>query len=275
MTVRTLALAILLVAGPAAADEPIPMSDCAMCHEDIAPAFAASSHGRAMAEVSAELLERSCATCHGPATEHIDDPSVDNIVRVPGSAGCVPCHPDSAAKIDLITPAHNRHGVSCLDCHGSGHADTGVGHQLLEEQPALCARCHQGEAAAFRLPFAHRDGQQPFKCEACHSVHGDTRQGRLSLLRSGAACVDCHTEKARPFVFPHPPVDRHGCVSCHVPHGSTNPRQLTRPSVTMLCLECHANVPSFHDLGRARYQNCQNCHAAVHGSNRDPRLIEE
>ena len=42
-----------------------------------------------------------------------------------------------------------------------------------------------------------------------------------------------------------------------------------------LCLECHSDVPSFHDVSRPRYQNCQNCHAAVHGSNRDPRLFEE
>jgi len=34
-------------------------------------------------------------------------------------------------------------------------------------------------------------------------------------------------------------------------------------------------VPSFHDVSRPRYQSCQNCHAAVHGSNRDPRLFEE
>jgi predicted CXXCH cytochrome family protein len=106
-------------------------------------------------------------------------------------------------------------------------------------------------------------------------VHGDTRVGRLNLLSGGGACVDCHSEKEGPFIFPHPPVDRPGCISCHAPHGSTNPRLLTRRSISHLCLECHTDVPAFHDLGRTRYQDCQTCHAAVHGSNRDPRLIEE
>ena len=50
---------------------------------------------------------------------------------------------------------------------------------------------------------------------------------------------------------------------------------LTRRSVTLLCLECHANTPAFHDISSPRFRFCQNCHAAVHGSNRDPRLIEE
>jgi DmsE family decaheme c-type cytochrome len=277
MTARHLVLALtaILAGGLIAADEPIPMADCAVCHEDIAPAFAGGAHGRAMAAVSKAMLERSCATCHGASLDHIDDPSPDNVVRVPGPEGCVGCHPDAASKIDLMTPAHNRHSVACLDCHASGHEPTGTDHLLLDAQPALCARCHLGEAAAFKLPFAHRDGQLPFECAACHSVHGDSRQGRLNLLRDGGACVECHTEKARPFVFQHPPVDRHGCARCHEPHGSTNPRQLTRRSITMLCLECHADVPSFHDLGRPKYRQCQTCHAAVHGSNRDPRLIEE
>jgi len=60
-----------------------------------------------------------------------------------------------------------------------------------------------------------------------------------------------------------------------MPHGSPNPRMLTRRDVSLLCLECHVDVPAFHDISRPRYKNCQNCHTAVHGSNRDPLLFEE
>jgi DmsE family decaheme c-type cytochrome len=265
----------ILIASPALAEEAIGMSDCAICHDDVAPAFAAGAHGRAMARQSQEVLEASCVACHGPAEAHIDDPAVDNIVRSPGPDACLSCHPAGRASMELLVPAHNRHGVACADCHTSGHADTETDHLLLSQPRELCANCHQMAAAAFRLPFAHRDGTEPFQCVACHSVHADTRIGRLNLLSGAGACVDCHSEKQGPFIFPHPPVDRPGCVSCHTPHGSTNPRLLTRRSISHLCLECHANVPAFHDLGRSRYQDCQNCHVAVHGSNRDPRLIEE
>jgi len=277
---------VLLIAATAAAlstaltgvgwsEEMIPASDCAMCHDEVVPAYAAGVHGRAMSRQSNDLFERSCVTCHGPAEEHADDPSTENISRHPSPEACVECHTSSRISMDLATPAHIRHGVECLECHASGHTDGDADHMLSAEPRELCATCHQHERAAFRLPFAHRDGAEPFQCTACHSLHGDNRAGRLDLLGNGGACVDCHTEKTGPFVFPHPPVDRPGCVTCHQPHGSTNPRLLTRRSVTPLCLECHTNVPAFHDLGRSRYQNCQHCHAAVHGSNRDPRLFEE
>lgn len=277
MMARHLAVALITVmaAGWAVAQDEISMSDCAMCHEEIAPAFAASRHGRLMARVSNDLLERSCESCHGSAAAHVDDPSTENIVRVPGPEGCVSCHPDSQAKAEILLPRHNRSGVVCLDCHVSGHDEPLGDHGLKSPPVNLCATCHQGVSASFNMPYAHRDGQRPFDCTNCHSIHADTRPGRLTILGNGGACIDCHSEKAGPFIFPHPPTQLETCVACHVPHGATNPKLLTRPSINVLCLECHGNVPSFHDVSRSRYQNCINCHAAIHGSNRDPRLIEE
>lgn len=278
MTARHLAAVLIAVVGAsisAAQEQAIGMSDCAMCHEDVAGAFAAGSHGRLMARVSAELLERSCESCHGSAAAHVDDPSPENIVRVPGPMGCVSCHPDSQSKSEILLPQHNRSGVVCLECHVSGHDEGLADHGLSTSPTELCGSCHQGERASFSMPYAHRDGQRTFDCTACHSIHSDTRPGRLAILGNGGACIDCHTAKAGPFVFPHPPSQIDTCISCHVPHGTTNPMLLTRPSITMLCLECHANVPAFHDVSQTRYQNCINCHAAIHGSNRDRRLIEE
>ena len=43
----------------------------------------------------------------------------------------------------------------------------------------------------------------------------------------------------------------------------------------VLRLECHANVPSSHSFGTPRYANCQSCHAAIHGSNRDRLFFED
>ena len=244
---------VLPVFGQAAdASAPVPLETCAVCHDEVAAAFQTGPHGRAMAKVSADLLARSCATCHGPAAAHVDDPSTENIHRRPPVAACVSCHADRAGGMELATPAHPRNGVECLDCHGPGHADTGVPHQLLAQPRALCGSCHQDKAAAFAQPYAHRE-----------------------VAGNGGVCIDCHTEKAGPFVYPHPPREVDGCVTCHEPHGSVNPRQLKRYRVANLCLECHADAPAFHDQSLARFQMCQSCHAAVHGSNRDPRLISE
>ena len=268
--VVALALTLTVWAG-----EPVDMSTCAMCHEDEAAAFAAGPHGSAMATVSNDVLERSCASCHGSATEHVDDPSADNINRKPEPGACLTCHSGQKGLTDLATPAHVRNGVACLDCHGAGHQDLSTDHMLTAAPHKLCAKCHLSESGSFQMPYAHRDGTRPFECTNCHSVHGDNRQGRLAVAGPGGVCLDCHVEKTGPFVYPHPPRAVDGCMSCHIPHGSPNPRLLTRHRVAALCIECHADVPAFHDISRARYQSCQNCHAAVHGSNRDPRLIEE
>jgi len=260
------ATAWVALAWTAAAQEPVTMETCAMCHEDVAPAFVAGPHGRAMAKVDAAILERSCVSCHGPATEHIDDPTTENINRFPEPGACLSCHPGQEGMTDISTAAHVRNGVECLDCHGTGHTELKTDHMLTSAPHKLCAECHLSESGSFQMPYAHRDGTRPFECTNCHSVHGDNRQGRLAMLGS---------EKTGPFVYPHPPQQVNGCINCHVPHGSPNPKLLTRHRVSALCLECHTDVPSFHDVSRPRYQSCQNCHAAVHGSNRDPRLMKE
>jgi len=91
---RLLAVAaVLALATVSMAQEPENMETCAMCHEDVAPAFATGSHGRAMAKVDAAILDRSCVSCHGPATEHIDDPTTENINRFPEPGACLSCHP--------------------------------------------------------------------------------------------------------------------------------------------------------------------------------------
>ncbi|MCP4897935.1 MAG: hypothetical protein GY906_13265 [bacterium] len=268
-------LTITICAFGVSAQETIPMSDCAMCHEDVAEVFGASSHGQAIASHSSAMLEVSCATCHEATADHIDDPTPDNVRRVPSSNACRSCHTGALAKLGMTSSAHARTSVECSDCHAADHGEHDADHLLIQPSHKLCASCHLTEAAAFKMPFAHRDGTRAFACINCHSIHGDTDEGRLHRLGNGGACISCHSEKAGPFVFPHPPREHDGCVTCHVPHGSPNPRQLKRRDIRSLCLECHADVPAFHDVSRPRYQKCQTCHTAVHGSNRDPRLIEE
>jgi len=277
MTARSIVVAavIAMCCSLVLAEEPPTMETCASCHEDEAAAFAASPHGRAMALVDGGILDRSCVQCHGATAEHIDDPSTENVRRTPDSTACVSCHPAGMATLEVSNPAHTRFGVACIDCHSAGHNDLGTDHLLADQPFDLCASCHQSEAGEFKMPYAHRDGTRNFACTNCHSMHGQNRQGRLNLLSPSGACVDCHTEKTGPFAFPHPPRELDGCIACHHPHGTTNPRQLRRRNVAQLCIECHAGVPAFHNLSQTRYQACQNCHVAVHGSNRDPRLLDE
>ncbi len=273
------AIAVIAGLGPggsARAGDPPDAATCAVCHEEVAAAFPATDHGRAMAAASRGDLERSCAVCHEPSPEHLEDPSSDNVRRLPGPAACLACHEGRRAGLLLTTPAHARNGVECLDCHAGGAPSAGDPHVLAVPDPERCAGCHRGESSLLHLPSAHREsGQRPFSCLACHEIHGAGVGGRLDVMGAGGACLECHREKAVPYIYPHPSVEVDGCLACHEPHGSMNPRLLTRRRVADLCLECHAGISAFHDLTQARYRACQTCHTAVHGSNHDPRLLRE
>lgn len=272
MKTHFLALALLL--APVALADAVDAETCAACHEEAYAAFARAPHGAAMTRRNPAILSSSCVTCHGDGKAHVDDPSTQNIIRVPGPAACLSCHASSGTT-PLTTAAHSRAGVGCLDCHASGHAAPGGKPLLKSRSHDLCGACHESQRSAAKLPYAHRDGSRPFDCTSCHGVHGRKRTGRLTLLGDGGACLECHSEKGGPWVFPHAPREVNGCVSCHMPHGSTNPRLLTRRSTAQLCLECHSGLPPSHDPATARYRNCITCHRAVHGSNHDTRLFEE
>ena len=262
---------------------------CAACHEDTAAAFVNGPHGRLMADVAkgisagqpkGETLDRSCETCHGPGAQHANDPTKGNIKNLKGatreaSVGCLTCHAAQAGGLALGTPAHERAGVACLDCHASGHGVPAAKPLLVRPRSALCSSCHRTQVAQFNLPYAHRNGRTPFDCTDCHSVHGGTTVRSRIEDAGQQVCVKCHTEKAGPQVYPHPPQMINGCLACHQPHGSPNASMLTRAVTSQLCLECHTNTPSFHDLSQSLFRNCTNCHAAVHGSQRDPKLFKE
>lgn len=248
---------------------------CATCHEDAVKGFAGGAHGQAMAARSKDLLSGACETCHGPGSAHADDPKTSNIVRHPKDDACLACHSKSAGLMALSLPGHARNGVACLDCHVPGHSPAGAKPLLAAAPSVLCARCHADVALSFKLPYAHRQGSKPFECSACHAVHGENRTGRLQQQGFGGVCLDCHTDKAGPYVYPHPPRAINGCAECHRPHGSTNPKMLSRFRVADLCLECHTQLSQRHNLSSPKYQPCQSCHMAIHGSNRDPNLKDE
>jgi DmsE family decaheme c-type cytochrome len=248
---------------------------CVVCHDDTVKAFKTGRHSAAMAAKSADLPGQACEHCHGPGAAHADDPSKTNINRDVGSEACLSCHPKAGSSMALNLPAHARSNIACRDCHNAGHGNVSAQPLLLAEPRIMCARCHGEIAAAFKMPFTHRKGDVGFNCTECHTVHGDNRTGRLRQWEKSSACLECHTDKTGPFVYPHPPRSAYGCLECHKPHGSPNPKMLTRSRVQDLCLQCHTGIPSFHKISSPKFQSCQVCHLAVHGSNHDPNLKDE
>src|SRR5512136_259513 len=161
-----LAAISLLAAAPLVAALPkgwVGRDTCATCHEDVAKAFVAGPHGRAMAKRAPEnllklestTLDRSCESCHGPGAAHANEPSAKNIKTLKGgstadaSSGCVTCHAAQKAGLAMRTPAHQRAGIACLDCHVSGHTAPEAEPMLARARAALRTDCHASHAAQF------------------------------------------------------------------------------------------------------------------------------
>jgi DmsE family decaheme c-type cytochrome len=148
---------------------------------------------------------------------------------------------------------------------------------LRQKQPDLCFSCHKSIQAQFALPTHHRVPEGLMKCTDCHDAHATNQRPKLRKANF-EACVGCHTEKRGPFVYEHAAAKVEGCTSCHSPHGTIERNMLLRREGRFLCLQCHVdpagvNVPHGR-LGFTTRGECVRCHAAVHGSNVGPYLLQ-
>ncbi len=276
-------------------------ADCMRCH---AGALAASADGRSL-RVDAQEHARSihgrsgvaCAQCHAgvvpaPAGER-------SCATVAERVDCATCH--AGAVADHAQSVHGRllaqgdaEAPACTDCHGT--------HAILESRfapgapeelaalvrtsptfrrnvPELCARCHQGGAAA---DLRRRGPESDIVARYADSIHGQalTRDGLLVT----AVCSDCHrTHGELPAADPLSSVHRGNiaatCGSCHdgikevfqrsvhAPEG--NPGYAPGPGEPALpaCNDCHSShavartdAPEFK-LGVIR--QCGSCHAEI------------
>jgi DmsE family decaheme c-type cytochrome len=253
---------------------------CLDCHTQ-AKGFAPFAH-------RATKGEAGCVSCHGDGKAHEEAGGDKTLIKRPqgrlGAETCLTCHEKGATS--HRTGAHAPSDtVSCTTCHSIHGADLKSAHLLAKPQLTLCGSCHAGPVAShLSKPFSHRLGRGGMECASCHDPHG--APGRRMLKETRAAelpCLSCHTDKRGPFVFEHVQGVTGDCLTCHENHGSSNPKHLIRAKVSQLCLECHSTLspgalgsqpPSFHDMYSPRYQNCVNCHTAIHGSNRSPRLLK-
>jgi DmsE family decaheme c-type cytochrome len=262
---------------------------CGDCH-DQAKVFATNPHAKGKTE-DGVVPNAVCETCHGSGQAHIESGGEkDKISKPTGLAGadktCLTCHDLATDQVSRHAGMHaNSPTVNCLTCHSIHSPAAHEAHLLVKNQMLLCNTCHQPQVSSFRnKPFAHRIGRGGMNCTSCHEPHGrPSRESLRTTLPGELTCLNCHSDKRGPFVFQHGSVAVGDCLTCHEAHGSANPKRLKRATVWQLCIECHSPVggdtlgsqpPSFHNLTDPRYLNCTNCHVAIHGSNRSPRLFK-
>jgi DmsE family decaheme c-type cytochrome len=286
--VWTLLLAWLAPSSQPAAQAPPPpaatyvgQDTCVSCHDTEGESIHKTLHGKAQQTGSPES-EHGCESCHGPGSNHIDDPSKpDSIKRFTAmkprdvSDTCLTCH-SRGDHVLWKGSMHDARNLSCTTCH-SVHSPKSDKSQLKTATIAeTCVECHTTEVAKLQ-----RLGHMPVRegkmtCTTCHNPHGSAS---VRMLRVGnwinESCTSCHTEKRGPFLWDHAPV-RQACSTCHDPHGSNNDRMLVA-KLPMLCQRCHIGTrhPStIYDANalasksnRLIGRGCVNCHSQIHGSN--------
>jgi len=267
---------------------------CAICHEDIAKAFASTPHNTVDTNKKRGWEGRACEACHGAAQKHTESASAED-VRNPGKLAaaatdkiCMSCHLNEPTHIGRLQSSHMKDQVACTTCH-KVHADGGKGLVVRGATAinSLCAGCHTNAWAQFQKPFHHKLPEGAMSCVDCHNPHGSIRPRSTNAFAANEpGCFSCHGDKRGPFTFEHAPVRFESCSTCHEPHGSANPRMLAQQEVRFVCLTCHANLPtvktgalgvvppSFHDLRSPRFQNCTVCHQKIHGSHVDRNLLK-
>ena len=259
--------------------KPIGRSACMDCHDDDLESYEKSPHGMAIKAMPKEHRKTSCEVCHGPGSVHEEDPTPDNILvleedNLETQKTCLSCHQGLHQTSQVLIPAHSFEGVTCVSCHIPGHKKPKHPKLLVAEEKDMCQSCHVDVKSQFTLAFAHRNGRQNMDCSECHSLHQHPTKP-LSGFAKNTTCGDCHASQNGPFAFPHLASFGTSCNDCHVGHGSVNPFLLTRFDPNQLCMECHVPSPIHHELQKPQFRDCVSCHQAVHGSHKDPNLLEE
>jgi DmsE family decaheme c-type cytochrome len=288
MTVRT-ALVALALAGPFAAH--VPAEDkpaapayageevCRACHDAEAASYDKTPHAAPLADAARPEPMRGCEACHGPGQAHVDAGGGEGGIESFGAkrpaseraAVCLKCHAGAQDLHDWKRGDHALAAVPCTDCH---RIHGGIGeHLLAKQQPSLCYGCHLEIRAKFALPEHHKVNEGVVSCVDCHRPHGKSAPAMMRGTSTQRDCVRCHGDIEGPFVFEHAGLVTEGCVRCHDPHGSVNRHLLIRQQVAQLCYECHTVTPPTHL--QPSYRDCTRCHVAIHGSNVDPRFLEQ
>lgn len=240
------------------------------------------------------FLATSCTT----VTRSVEEPLHIEGAEFVGNQACMDCHATIHQKFPAnpharvkIRTAKGSLDTSCEACHGPGSRHVAAGGQGLDKfilnpkkTSEACFRCHQNVHAEFRLPHHHPVLEGHLNCVQCHDPHGHDMMkpaSGLGLARVNQSCAQCHQEQSRKFVFEHEAM-REGCTACHNPHGTVHPKLLVQHD-SNLCLKCHAQTqtaPGNLFIGKVnhtafvRQGGCwtAGCHAAVHGSNINPKL---
>jgi DmsE family decaheme c-type cytochrome len=252
---------------------------CAECHDGMEETLIGTAHD---SEFFESIQGHGCESCHGPGSNHSEDPEaysmrVTDLSAEEQTATCQQCHSGNK-QFFWAGGTHESRGLSCLSCHNVHAPESEVAQLQEATEKEQCYSCHKDVRAQTWKRSHHPIREGRISCSDCHNAHGSTTEAMITEASINDQCYTCHAEKRGPFVWDHPPV-REDCMTCHAPHG-TNHTKLKIAEVPYLCQRCHSNTRHPGTLydgtrisggsgesNRSINRSCLNCHSSVHGSN--------
>lgn len=232
--------------------KPIPLNDCAGCHDGSIAAAPTGHSG----------YGTGCTSCH-------------NGMDIP-SGQCMTCHDKAQGKVPAVKSTND---LSCGDasCHAKvrNHEGTPIAkascttcHQEHYKTLGTCATCH-GDTEKYHhgttkaTPLA--------KCETCHD-------GKIAVAKqshAGAACSVCH-DAMTPAAVPVKCQTCHSagkfgsqkCTACHSTASGMfgDKEQVHAKDPKVACTTCHK--PMYADVGGCA--TCHGSHAQAHHGTATP-----
>ena len=159
----------------------------------------------------------SCEGCHGPATQHTEDPMAVKPPAPRDRKFCPVCHAYDASRptgFPQINPTVHNPLKPCITCHNP--------HDPIPPRtPAACSACH-AQIERTKAVSSHA----LLVCTTCHTVSEQHKKAPRTALPSKPQtrefCAKCHGKDSPQKDPPKIDVTNHGtpylCWQCHYPH---------------------------------------------------------
>lgn len=217
-------------------------SACLFCHAGNAKFLGVD--GRRYSGPAA-LAPIGCDRCHGPADDHVRQPSAKNIVNPAKLSGrarasiCEQCHLEGETR--LLNP-----GKSWQDFHPGEELERTAATYLLSRNNQEVRAVEQAEQLA--LSKCVRSSAGKLWCGTCHDPHGQAADRTVQIR---GICRGCHSNLSKAS---HAAVTE--CVSCHMPRlaaddiphtASTDHRIVRRPTPLPKVDNAEAEIMAWQD----------------------------
>lgn len=176
-----------------------------------------------------QIYSYSCYKCHTTGPSPTKTPAFDPYPGIEGSwfeagVGCEACHGPASNHVNNPSNHPPKEGYeTCNACHARDRTDT---NKKVEWLPTTYQNISTGfirHREQGDMMFASKHHLAGMTCASCHEPHKSVYY-ELGGLKASAACENCHQNHIIPGHGP----DKATCTDCHMPNAARNGDHITQ-----------------------------------------------